>query len=72
MEKTLYKILLFLLFALAIVDLTVLIMVTVFGAKYPHLQPFQLIIGFSFLLVVGFLSVALKKYKEQFKSPEKK
>lgn len=72
MEKTLYKILLFLLLSLALVDLAMMIMVTVFSANYPQLQPFQLIIGLSFLVVTGFLIAAWKKYKEQFGSSGKK
>lgn len=71
MEKTLYKVLLFLLFSLAAFDLVLLVLVNVFSANYPHLQPFQLIIGISFLMVTGFFMLGLKKYREQFKASDK-
>jgi len=72
MEKMLYQILLFLLFILAAVDLLLVIMVTVYGADFPQLVPFQWIIGLSFMTVTGFLLMAIKKYKTQFVSKKNK
>jgi len=70
-EKIGYRIILFLLLSLAIIDLTLVIMVTFYGVHFPQLQPFQWMISLSFLTVTGFLLLAWKKYREEFPSGSK-
>ncbi len=66
MEKTLYKLILFLLLALASIDLALVVMASFFGSRFPQLIPFQFVLALSFTTVTVFLLIAWKKYKDQF------